>query len=423
MTDALSILPVAIASILVAAKLGGDAAERLKQPAVLGELLFGVALGNLELVGFGWFREVASDVTIQGLASLGAILLLFEVGLESTVDDMRRVGGRATLVATLGVIAPWILGVGVARLMLPDRGFEVGMFLGAALTATSVGITARVLRDLGRSQTREARIILGAAVIDDVMGLVILAAVTSMVRAADAGGSLSMGSLGFILLKAVGFLAAALWLGQALAPRLFHGASRLRGQGVLLATALAFCFGLAWTASSLGLAGIVGAYAAGLVLDRVHYQDFTNRGERHVEDLLKPLTQVLVPVFFVVMGMQVELRALAQPGIPALAALLIVAAVLGKQACSLGALRGRLDALSIGIGMIPRGEVGLIFASLGLTLTIGGRPVVDPSLYAALVAMVLVTTLLTPPLLAWSMRRRGPALPATSEFPAGRGAS
>jgi Kef-type K+ transport system membrane component KefB len=423
MTDALSILPVAIASILVAAKLGGDAAERLKQPAVLGELLFGVALGNLELVGFGWFREVASDVTIQGLASLGAILLLFEVGLESTVDDMRRVGGRATLVATLGVIAPWILGVGVARVMLPDRGFEVGMFLGAALTATSVGITARVLRDLGRSQTREARIILGAAVIDDVMGLVILAAVTSMVRAADAGGSLSMGSLGFILLKAVGFLAAALWLGQALAPRLFHGASRLRGQGVLLATALAFCFGLAWTASSLGLAGIVGAYAAGLVLDRVHYQDFTNRGERHVEDLLKPLTQVLVPVFFVVMGMQVELRALAQPGIPALAALLIVAAVLGKQACSLGALRGRLDALSIGIGMIPRGEVGLIFASLGLTLTIGGKPVVDPSLYAALVAMVLVTTLLTPPLLAWSMRRRGPALPATSEFPAGRGAS
>ncbi|MFL5520099.1 MAG: cation:proton antiporter [Gemmatimonadales bacterium] len=423
MTDALSTLPVAIASILVAAKLGGDAAERLKQPAVLGELLFGVALGNLELVGFGWFREVASDVTIQGLASLGAILLLFEVGLESTVDDMRRVGGRATLVATLGVIAPWILGVGVARLMLPDRGFEVGMFLGAALTATSVGITARVLRDLGRSQTREARIILGAAVIDDVMGLVILAAVTSMVRAADAGGSLSMGSLGFILLKAVGFLAAALWLGQALAPRLFHGASRLRGQGVLLATALAFCFGLAWTASSLGLAGIVGAYAAGLVLDRVHYQDFTNRGERHIEDLLKPLTQVLVPVFFVVMGMQVELRALAQPGIPALAALLIVAAVLGKQACSLGALRGRLDALSIGIGMIPRGEVGLIFASLGLTLTIGGKPVVDPSLYAALVAMVLVTTLLTPPLLAWSMRRHGPALPATSEFPADRGAS
>ncbi|MFL5505504.1 MAG: cation:proton antiporter, partial [Gemmatimonadales bacterium] len=217
--------------------------------------------------------------------------------------------------------------------------------------------------------------------------------------------------------------AAALWLGQALAPRLFHGASRLRGQGVLLATALAFCFGLAWTASSLGLAGIVGAYAAGLVLDRVHYQDFTNRGERHIEDLLKPLTQVLVPVFFVVMGMQVELRALAQPGIPSLAALLIVAAVLGKQACSLGALRGRLDALSIGIGMIPRGEVGLIFASLGLTLTIGGKPVVDPSLYAALVAMVLVTTLLTPPLLAWSMRRHGPALPATSEFPADRGAS
>jgi Kef-type K+ transport system membrane component KefB len=420
MTDAHTVLPVAIASILVAAKLGGDLAERMKQPAVLGELLFGVVLGNLELAGFGWFREAAGDVAVQGLASLGAILLLFEVGLESTVDDMRRVGGRASLVATLGVIAPWLLGFGVARLMLPDRGFEVGMFVGAALTATSVGITARVLRDLGRSQTREARIILGAAVIDDVLGLVILAAVTSLVRAADAGTALSVGSLGLILLKAIGFLAAALWLGQALVPRLFSGAARLRGQGVLLATALAFCFGLAWAASALGLAGIVGAYAAGLILDKVHYRTFTERGEHHVEELLKPLTQVLVPIFFVVMGMQVELRALAQPGIPALAALLIVAAVLGKQACAAGALGDRLDALSVGIGMIPRGEVGLIFASIGLTLTIGGRPVVDASLYAALVAMVLATTVMTPPLLAWSMRRRGPVVPGTAELPAER---
>jgi Kef-type K+ transport system membrane component KefB len=411
-------LPVAIASILVAAKLGGDVAERLKQPAVLGELLFGVALGNLELAGLGWFREVAADTAVQGLASLGAILLLFEVGLESTVDDMRKVGGRATLVATLGVVAPWLLGVGVARLALPDRGPEVAIFLGAALTATSVGITARVLRDLGRSQTKEARIILGAAVIDDVLGLVILAAVTSLVKAVDAGTSLSVGGLAVILLKAVAFLGASLWLGQKLAPRLFAGASRLRGQGVLLATALAFCFGLAFVASEIGLAGIVGAYAAGLVLDRVHYRDFTDRGEHPVEELLRPLTQLLVPVFFVVMGMQVELGALAQPGIPLLAALLIVAAVLGKQACSLGALGTGFDALSIGIGMIPRGEVGLIFASIGLTLTIGGKAVVDPSLYAALVAMVLATTVMTPPLLAWSMRRGGPGTPLTTEFPA-----
>jgi Kef-type K+ transport system membrane component KefB len=282
---------------------------------------------------------------------------------------------------------------------------EVALFLGAALTATSVGITARVLRDIGRSQTPEARIILGAAVIDDVLGLVILAAVTSLVRAADAGTALSLPGLALILAKAIGFLGGALWLGQALVPRLFAGAARLRGQGVLLATALAFCFGLAWVASAIGLAGIVGAYAAGLVLDRVHYRHFTERGEHPIEELLKPLSQVLVPVFFVVMGMQVELRALGQPGIPLLAGVLIVAAVIGKQACALGALGGRLDALSIGIGMIPRGEVGLIFAGLGLTLAIDGRPVVDPALYAALVAMVLVTTVMTPPLLAWSMRR------------------
>lgn len=407
MTDPQAVLPVAIASILVAAKLGGDLAERLGQPAVLGELLFGVLLGNLDLAGFGWFRAMATDRALAGLASLGAILLLFEVGLESTVSDMRRVGGRATLVATLGVLAPWALGFLVARRVLPDRGAEAAVFVGAALTATSVGITARVLRDLGRSRTAEARIILGAAVIDDVMGLVILAAVTSLVHAADAGTPVSVGHLVLILMKAIGFLLAALWLGQALAPRLFAGAARLRGQGVLLAAALAFCFGLAWLASAIGLAGIVGAYAAGLVLDKVHYRAFTERGEHGVEELLRPISQLLVPVFFVVMGMQVELRALAQPGIPALVALLVVAAVLGKQACALGGMGGGLDALSIGIGMIPRGEVGLIFASLGLTLTIGGKPVVDPSLYAALVAMVLATTVMTPPLLAWSMRRRG----------------
>jgi len=417
MTDAQALLPVAFAAILVAAKVGGDLAERLKQPAVLGELLFGVLLGNLDLVGVGWFREISTDVAVRGLATLGAILLLFEVGLESTVSDMRKVGGRATLVATLGVVAPWILGAAVARVALPGRGVEVAVFIGAALTATSVGITARVLRDLGRSRTREARIILGAAVIDDVMGLVILAAVTSLVRAADTGTTLSLGSLALLLAKAVGFLVLALWFGQRLAPRLFSVAARLRGQGVLLATALAFCFGLAWVASEIGLAGIVGAYAAGLVLDKVHYRTFTDRGEHHVEELLKPLTQVLVPVFFVVMGMQVRLGALAEPGIPTLAALLIVAAVLGKQACALGGLGAGLDALSIGIGMIPRGEVGLIFASLGLTLTIGGRPVVDPSLYAALVAMVLATTIMTPPLLAWSMRRRGPGVPLTAELP------
>jgi Kef-type K+ transport system membrane component KefB len=399
----------------VAAKLGGDVAVRLGQPAVLGELLFGVLLGNLDLAGFGWFRAVSADAAIQGLAALGAILLLFEVGLESTVDDMRRVGGRAAVVATLGVVAPWILGVGAARLLLPERGVEVALFLGAALTATSVGITARVLRDIGRSQTPEARIILGAAVIDDVLGLVILAAVTSLVRAADAGTALSLPGLALILAKAIGFLGGALWLGQALVPRLFAGAARLRGQGVLLATALAFCFGLAWVASAIGLAGIVGAYAAGLVLDRVHYRHFTERGEHPIEELLKPLSQVLVPVFFVVMGMQVELRALGQPGIPLLAGVLIVAAVIGKQACALGALGGRLDALSIGIGMIPRGEVGLIFAGLGLTLAIDGRPVVDPALYAALVAMVLVTTVMTPPLLAWSMRRPRAAADARPE--------
>jgi Kef-type K+ transport system membrane component KefB len=411
MTDAhgAATLPIALAAILIAAKVGADLAGRLNQPGVLGELLLGVLLGNLDLVGIDFFRGLTGDAAIQGLASLGVILLLFEVGLESTVREMRAVGGRALAVAVLGVVTPWVLGTWLGHLLMPDRPIYVPLFLGAALTATSVGITARVLRDLGRSQSPEARIILGAAVIDDVLGLVILAAVTSLVRAADAGTAMSASSLGIILLKAVGFLGGALWIGQAVAPRLFAFAARLRGSGVLIATALSFCLLLAWAASALGLAAIVGAYAAGLVLERVHCRDFEDRGEQHLEELLRPLTQVLVPIFFVVMGMQVELRALAQPGTPLLAAALIAAAIIGKQACSLGAIGGGLDSLSVGFGMLPRGEVGLIFAGIGLTLTVGGKPVVEPALYAALVGMVLVTTLLTPPLLNWSMnRRRGP---------------
>src|SRR5213082_4152427 len=176
---------LALAAILAGAKLGGDVAERIGQPAVLGELVVGIVLGNLDLVGVAWFRGVASDHTIDVLAGLGVVLLLFEVGLESTVSDMLKVGGRSLLVAVLGVVTPWVLGWGVGAVLLPDASPYVHAFLGATLTATSVGITARVLKDLGRAQSPEARIILGAAVIDDVLGLVILAAPRMMRASGD----------------------------------------------------------------------------------------------------------------------------------------------------------------------------------------------------------------------------------------------
>ena len=403
--DTLAPVVLALAVILAAAKLGGDAAERIGQPAVLGELVVGVLVGNLSLVGIDWFQFIAANSTIEVLAQLGAVILLFEVGLESTVRDMLQVGARSLMVAVLGVVTPWALGWWIGALLLPEHSVYVHAFLGAVLTATSVGITARVLKDLGRSQSPEARIILGAAVIDDVLGLVVLAAVAAVIAAADSGAALSYGALALVLGKALLFLFGALSLGVVLSPRLFSFASRLRGSGVLLATALVFCFTLAWLASAIGLAPIVGAYAAGLILEDLHYRDFAKE-EPQLEDLVRPISSFLVPVFFVLMGMRVDLTTLMRPEILGLAMALTVAAVLGKQACALGALGARLDWLSIGIGMIPRGEVGLIFANIGLTLVVRGERIIDAATYSAVVIMVMVTTLITPPALKWSLNRQ-----------------
>lgn len=396
---------LALAIILAVAKVGGDLATRIGQPTVFGELLAGVILGSLDLVGFTWFDAIKSNVTVDILARLGVIILLFEVGLESTVRDMMKVGLPSLLVALLGVITPFALGWTVGALLLPDRSIYVHAFLGATLTATSVGITARVLRDLGRSQTPEARVILGAAVIDDVLGLVILAVVGGIIAAADSGRQLSSVQVLWVLGKSVLFLFGALALGIKLSPRLFSFASRLRGGGVLLATALIFCFGLSYLASAVGLAPIVGAYAAGLILEKVHVRDFASRGEQQLEQLVQPIATFLVPVFFVLMGMHVDLIAFGRGEVLGLAALLTAAAIVGKQACSLGALGRRLDGLSIGIGMIPRGEVGLIFANIGLGLSVAGERIVDHGIFSAVVIMVIVTTMATPPALKWSLGR------------------
>jgi len=403
-----NIAPVALALavILLAAKLGGDAAVRTGQPAVLGELVVGVVLGNLALLGLPWLEPIAQEPTIIMLAELGVLILLFEVGLEATVRDMVKVGLPSLLVALLGVVTPFVLGWGVGAWVLPDESVYVHLFLGATLTATSVGITARVLRDLDKSRTPEARIILGAAVIDDVLGLVILAVVAGIIQAADQGRGVSLGATGLVMAKALAFLVGALVLGMWLSPRLFARAARLRGPGVLLATALSFCFLLAYLSSIMGLAPIVGAYAAGLILEDVHYREFAGRGERPLEELIQPVASILVPVFFVLMGMRVDLTAFAHTEVLGLAALLTVAAIIGKQACSLGAMGRGLDHLSIGIGMVPRGEVGLIFASIGMSLTIGGMPVVSPAIYSAIVIMVILTTMAAPPALKWSLNRR-----------------
>ena len=404
--DPVTPVVLGLAVILAAAKLGGHLAAQIGQPAVLGELVAGIALGSVDLLGVGWFRGIEADAPLDILARLGVIILLFEVGLESTVRDMLRVGLPSLLVAVLGVAAPFALGWMVGAALLPDRSVYAHVFLGATLTATSVGITARVLQDLGRSQSAESRVILGAAVIDDVLGLIILAVVGGIIASVDQGGTLARFDVALIVVKAVAFLSGALALGVYLSPRAFGLASRLNGRGVLLATALVFCFTLAYLASLIGLAPIVGAYAAGLILEDVHFRGFAERGERGLEHLVRPLSTFLVPVFFVIMGMRVELAAFGQVEVLGLATLLTLAAIVGKQACSLGAFGRRLDSRSIGIGMIPRGEVGLIFANVGLGLTVAGERIVDQNIYSAVVMMVVVTTLVTPPALKWSLARK-----------------
>ena len=394
-----------LAIILAGARLGGSIAERFQQPAVLGELLVGVLLANLPGVARQFSTVVRGEPMIEMLAEVGAVILLFEVGLESTLREMARVGMRSLVVAVLGVIAPWVLGFLVGRILLPDHSVYVHVFLGATLTATSVGITARVLKDLGHAQTLEARIILGAAVIDDVIGLVILAVVGSIISAADKGTALSFGAALFVLAKALAFLFGAFFIGALSTPRVFSVAAKLPGRGTLLTTALAFCFILSALASLIGLAPIVGAYAAGLILEEAHYTDFADKGEHRLEELVRPISVFLVPVFFVLMGMRVELGAFMQPGVLGLAALLTIVAIIGKQVCALGGIGAPVDRTAIGIGMIPRGEVGLIFANIGLGLTVRGERVVDERIFAAVVVAVMMTTLVTPPALKWRLTR------------------
>jgi Kef-type K+ transport system membrane component KefB len=391
--------------MLAGAKLGGWAAERMHQPAVLGELVVGVLFGNLALVGLGGLEFLGTNMGIHILAELGVIILLFEVGLESDIGEMKAVGWSSLVVACLGVIAPFALGWGLSAWMLPEEPTLTHVFIGATLCATSVGITARVLTDLGKLQTREAKIILGAAVIDDVLGLVILAVVTGSIQAANAGTTLDAGAVAWIIAKAVLFLFGALALGGWLSPRLLRLAARLEVKGMLLVASLGFCFLLSWLANLIDLATIVGAFAAGLILDEVHFHDAHEKVEHPLEDLLRPIATVLVPIFFVRMGVEVDLAAFASVEVLGFAALLTVAAFAGKMLCAAGVMERGLDRLSVAVGMIPRGEVGLIFAGIGAQMMLGGHRVVNPAVFSAVVIMVILTTLMTPPLLKATLAR------------------
>lgn len=403
---------IGVALMLVVAKLGGEIFERIGQLAVLGELIGGILIGNLIIFGFPGAEQLKTNEVIGALAEIGVIILLFEVGLESNLKEMMEVGWSSLLVAVLGVIAPFFLGWGVSAYFLPGEARLGHIFIGATLCATSVGMTARVFKDLGRLSTREARIILGAAVIDDVLGLLILAVVAGAVKAASTGAALSLADVGIITAKAVGFLFVSILLGNSVVPHVLRGAGLLETRGVLLTLAFSFCLLLAWAATKVGLAPIVGAFAAGLVLDDFHYKPAGDRKERGLEELLQPVSTVLVPLFFVLMGLKVDLRLFAQGNILGFALLLTLAAIIGKQVCAFGVLEPSANRLVIGLGMIPRGEVGLIVAGIGATLMLPNtqgvnEPLVGTATFGAVVIMVIVTTLVTPPALKWSLGRVG----------------
>ncbi|HKP29891.1 MAG TPA: cation:proton antiporter [Gemmatimonadales bacterium] len=378
-----------LAALLIAARLLGEAAQRLGQPSVLGELLAGILLGP-SLLGI---IDPASPV-MHTLGELGIVILLFQIGLHTNLKDILAVGMPATVVGVVGVVVPFASGYFVAIALGLDG--VTAVVCGAALTATSIGISARVLSDLGQLETIEGRIVLGAAVLDDVVGLIILSIVSELAS----GGAISAVSIGQTTALAIGFLAVALVVGRLVAPGLMRVVSRLRVDGAIGSIALAFAFALAALASVAGSALIIGAFAAGLVLH-------TTPEARRVEKATTTLGHFFVPAFFVAVGASIDLRTLGDTRVLLIGGALSLVAVLGKLVSGYTPFWLQARKTMIGVAMIPRGEVGLIFAQMGLL-----TGTLDPGLFSAVVLMVMVTTFIAPPWLA-AIAGRSPSTPDT----------
>ena len=375
-------LLIALVVIWLAARLAAEGMERIGQTAVLGELLAGV------LIGPGVLGLVHESEVIHALAELGVLILLFEVGLESDLSRLLKAGPQAVLVAVVGVVVPFAVGFGLMH-WLGHPGL-VAVFVGATLTATSVGITARVLADLGRLQDPAASVVLGAAVVDDILGLITLAVVTGIA----ATGRVSPGGVTFLVVKSVVFLAVAVFIALRRAPVLVGVIGRLHARGALVVCSVAFALALAAAAEWIGLAAIIGAFAAGLILSRTE-------PHAQIEERIKPVADLLVPIFFVTVGMKVEpaqLNPFADDAQLGLALVVTLLAIASKLVAGLAVYQRGVRRWPIGVGMVPRGEVGLIFAGAGLA-----AGVVGSSLYSALVVVVMLTTFVAPPWLKVSV--------------------
>jgi Kef-type K+ transport system membrane component KefB len=422
-TQAMAMILIVLAAILISGKVF-HLVERIQQPPVVGELLAGIVLGNIALLGFPLFREFNHDTIIQFLAQLGVILLLFQIGLEANIKELLKVGSKSALVAIIGAVLPFVLTTFfIAPMLMPGQPFITYLFTGATMVATSVGIGIRVFKDMGKLKSKAATIFLGATIIDDILSLIILAVLTPMA----AGSEITGGEFGFIFFKAIGFLVASIVVGQLAAPyigKMFAKVHTGQGSKFTLSISLALIFGA--LASFLSLEPIIGAFAAGLVLDPVHFKDFKDpelveeiKGEiadltvkqrkvadrllnirnilrRHshnsVEDLIAPLGLFLVPIFFVTTGVSVQLESLARLDTIGLALLLTVVAYITKFAA--GLVVGGKNGILVGLAMVPRGEVGLIFATLGKSLG-----VFNDQIFSVIVVTVLLTTIGAPALL------------------------
>jgi Kef-type K+ transport system membrane component KefB len=371
MTDLL----LGLVLVWLAAKLAGEGLERIGQTAVLGELLAGV------IIGPGVLGLVHESAVLHALAELGVLILLFEVGLESDVHELLRVGLQATLVAAVGVAVPFAVGYGLMSAL--GHPTLLAVFVGATFTATSVGITARVLADLGQLHDAAAKVVLGAAIVDDVLGLIILAVVTGVAQL----GSVSVGTVAMLSVKAVVFLGLAIAVGIWLAPRLLVWIGHMQTRGTLIVYPVIFAVALAAVADLIGLATIVGAFAAGLVLA-------TTERRTHIEERLKPVADLLVPVFFVTVGMKVQPVMLNPFGGAhfGLTLILTAVAIASKLVAGVAVYQPGVRRWPVGVGMVPRGEVGLIFAGAGLA-----AGVIADDQYSALVVVVMLTTFVAPP--------------------------
>ncbi len=413
--------------IYLASKIGGELSNNIGLPPVLGELVGGVVVGVSALhllvfpesgadssssvimsflqstgglspdAGVGVFQTQSEVVSV--LAELGVIILLFEIGLESNFRELMDVGIQALLVAVVGVAVPFAAGTAGLMILFGIPAVPA-IFAGAALTATSIGITSKVLSELGRLNSKEGQIILGAAVIDDVIGIIVLAVVASLAKT----GKVDVSNVFYLIISASAFLLGAILLGKVFNKSFMMIAEKLKTRGSLVIPAFIFAFIMAYLAAAIHLEAILGAFAAGLVLDETDKR-------KELERQVCPIADMFVPIFFVSVGAKTDLGVL-NPAVPSnregliIAIFLIVVAIAGKVVTGLAVFgQPQINRLAIGVGMIPRGEVGLVFAGVG-----SASGALSEATEAAIIMMVILTTFLAPPLLRFVFQE-APAVP------------